>query len=462
METKIGGGADEEEDMEGAQGIGVTTAAAARTSKSAFCLFFVFGSSCWVTVNFVFAEVPLLVVQSFPAVGNFLTVLVVCCIQAANLAPLCIVLASILCHKCSQESDEKQQLLLNSEKNDSVATTTTNTTTLWRRSIPVLLVLLLNVGCCAALAVTPQPMSLALFAGLCTLAGLAATTSSVVLLPFGSLYPPVYTAAIAAGNTSSALAAGVLSLVQQPGAHPRLSFAAFMGVATALASAALAAFLVLVATPRYRALALLPQPQPTDRRRGKRNFPARAARVVAVCATRLFLQGFVENGLAMGVSAAALLPFGARCFVAATAGSFVAGPLASLLPSLLPARTAARTLDSPPCVAAGTALYLAAAAYMALVAVHCRTGCTTGAAAVVVARVLVRVLTQLGGVRAWTALHGGGRYGPAIPPALRPHAARLGGLALQLGGLAGSITALLLVWHPSSVSSSSSLLSDPP
>lgn len=475
-------GAEEERVQEGVER--TEAGNTGRTSKSAFCLFFVFGTSCWVTVNFVFAEVPLLIAQSFPAVGDLLTVVVVCCVQAANLAPLCIVLASLLRHR---RADEEKQPLLNTDQNDLTTSSTSTFTstkdtrnTLRRRAVPVLLVLTLNVACCAALAAVPQPMPLALFVALCTLAGLAATTSSVVLLPFGSLYPPAYTAAIAAGNTSSALVAGVLALVQQPGVRDRLSFAAVMGTATALAAAALLAFVVLVATPRYRALAL---PASLHRaRRGPAPSPAPAAsqtqgrRAVAAGAAQLFLQGFAENGVAMSVSAAALLPYGAHCFVAATACSFVAGPLAALLPSLLPPHTAARALDSTPFVAATTALYLAAAAYMGAIATLCRAphgapapplGLRAGAVAVCAARVAVRVLTQLGGVRAWTNLHGGGRRGPAIAPAQRMHAARLGGLALQLGGLAGTAAALLLAllaWSParhSSGSASSSLLSEP-
>lgn len=479
-------GAEEERVQEGEERTGAGNAE--RTSKSAFCLFFVFGTSCWVTVNFVFAEVPLLIAQSFPAVGDLLTVVVVCCVQAANLAPLCIVLASLLRHRHANE--EKQPLILNTDQNDLTTSTTSNTTTtkdtrntLGRRAVPVLLVLALNVACCAALAAVPQPMPLALFVALCTLAGLAATTSSVVLLPFGSLYPPAYTAAIAAGNTSSALVAGVLALVQQPGVRDRLSFAAVMGTATALAAAALLAFVVLVAAPRYRALALPASlhrarrgPAPSPAPAAPNLSPAQGRRAVAAGAAQLFLQGFAENGVAMSVSAAALLPYGAHCFVAATACSFVAGPLAALLPSLLPPHIAARALDSTPFVAATTALYLAAAAYMGAIATLCRAphgapapplGLRAGAAAVCAARVAVRVLTQLGGVRAWTNLHGGGRRGPAIAPAQRMHAARLGGLALQLGGLAGTAAALLLAllaWSParhSSGSASSSLLFEP-
>ena len=442
-----------------------------RTSRSAFVLFFVFGTSCWVAVNFVFVEVPLLIDASFPDVGQMLTVYIVCCLQAANIVPLLYVVITTLAASFRRKKPQHQQ------KQRGACCSP-----MAQRAVLAAPVLLLNVLCCVVFAALPLPMPLWTFVLLCVLAGLAATSSSVVLLPFGALYPPAYTPAITAGNTCTALIAGALALVQQPGERNTISFGAFMGIAAALAVLACAAFVALLTVPKYRRLLVRTKhtqqqniqqksscdEEETDEERKHKK--QRATRVVASALSQMFLQSFVENGVVMGISSFSLLPYGALHYTVATACSFVLGPFAALLPSALPNRVAGRFFDSTAYVLVSSIVYVSCCAYMVVVSTINvgRTapflGITVGGAVVCAARITLRGLTQIGLVRCWTVLHGGS-IGGAIPAEQREQGSRLGGLSIQLGALFGAIASMLLalfVWNSTATSSSSSSWSSAP
>lgn len=189
-----------------------------------FGLLFAFGLSSWGTVNFLFSEVPILA-QRYPSIGRSVGTYISAAVAVTNaFAVGCVVVSHFLSgHAMRKLTTWLVGLVL-------VADLTSNVFFTW----------------------DPAPQSTLLFLIFTGVAGLGATLSSVAFLPFAARFPPVYTPSLTSGIAASAMLAGALALVQNPGTDDLFSFNIFIGISLTVTCGSIISFVLILTLPRFR------------------------------------------------------------------------------------------------------------------------------------------------------------------------------------------------------------------
>ena len=189
-----------------------------------FGLLFAFGLSSWGTVNFLFSEVPILA-QRYPNIGWSVGTYITTAVAATNVfAVLCVVVS----HFLSARSMRKLTTGL------------------------VTLILVADLTAGIFFTWDPAPQNELLFIVFTCVAGLGATLSAVAFMPFAARFPPVYTPGLTSGTAASAMLAGALSLVQNPGSGNLFSFNIFIAIALAVTCLSVISFALIMGLPRFK------------------------------------------------------------------------------------------------------------------------------------------------------------------------------------------------------------------
>lgn len=216
-----------------------------------YALFVLLGLSSWLIPNGVFVELPYLTTE-LPekwSIASYLSIV----LQIANVVPL--VYATVLRklfitnnkgggdqsdknntledeHNSSEDEEDNSLSIIRRGRTKSKTTTTTSTID----AIAVWIVLLLSFTCCVLLALywnrvstlfgDDKPHSLALLS-IFFFAGVASTLSQVSFWPFVGRFNPVYSSAMAAGESGSGLVTSLLGVIQNPSASSSSSSSRF-------------------------------------------------------------------------------------------------------------------------------------------------------------------------------------------------------------------------------------------
>lgn len=435
-----------------------------------FALLFAFGLSSWGTVNFLFSEVPILA-QRYPNIGWSVGTYITAAVAATNVfAVICVVVSHFLSARSM------------------------------RKLTTGLVIVILAADLIAGIFFTwdPVPESEAFFIVFTGVAGLGATLSSVAFMPFTARFPHVYTPGLTSGTAASAMLAGALSLVQNPGSTNLFSFNIFIAIALIVTCGSVLSFILIVTLPRFRRVEstlhsknennsgddndsielngdresgnpLGPQETPTLTTTPSEQSlqsdsetmpPNESAALLSNGDTKkktsfrgdiakLFYLSFLENGIAMSLSSYALMQYSSKTFVIANSISAFSDPLVNLFPAMLGPR-AARVLDKPVVQVPTITMFSLCTLYIVALAVTSNSetplwgskGIIVGAVMAGAARVLIRIGTALIKVRAFMVLHGAKKE--TDDDKKKMGLSQMGGLAIQIGTTLGSVLSFLL------------------
>lgn len=344
-----------------------------------FGLLFAFGLSSWGTVNFLFSEVPILA-ERYPTIGWSVGTYITAAVAATNIfAVICVVVS----HFLSAQSMRKLTTGL------------------------VILILVADLTAGIFFTWDPAPNNEILFIVFTGVAGLGATLSAVAFIPFTSRFPPVYTPGLTSGTAASAMLAGALSLVQNPGSKNLFSFNIFISIALVVTCGSVISFILIMTLPRFKRIKTNIQNQndinekndndsielnndkneineENNKNSIKTNENNNENEITLTSSTslsqnqnnndesekiltesdsliqnnnkrkfsswgdiiKLFYLSFLENGITMSLSSYALMQYSSTSFVIANSISAFSDPLVNLLPAMLSV-SAVRVLDKP-------------------------------------------------------------------------------------------------------------------